>query len=149
VIVLVGLQDPGNVGAIIRAADAAAATGVVACEGTADPYGWKALRGAMGSTFRVPVVPRQPAGLAVATARLHGLRVVAATPRGGTPLHEIDLRGPVALLLGGEGSGLASDVVQGADERVSIPMRAPVESLNVAVAGALLAYEAHRQRHGH
>ncbi len=146
VLILDGLQDPGNVGAIIRAADAAGATGVVACEGTADPFGWKALRGAMGSTFRVPVAAGLPLGHAVAAARLYGLRVVAATPRGGRSLHEMDLTGPVAILLGGEGGGLDNGAWALADDRLSIPMRAPVDSLNVAVSAALVAYEAYRQR---
>jgi TrmH family RNA methyltransferase len=149
VLILAGVQDPGNVGAVIRAADAAGATGVIACEQTADPFGWKALRGAMGSTFRLPVAAQQPAGLAVATARLHGLRVLATTPRNGRPMHEADFTGPTAILLGGEGSGLEPDVELLADDRVSIPMRAPVESLNVAVSAALVVYEAYRQRHGH
>ena len=149
VLILAGVQDPGNVGAVVRAADAAGATGVVACEQTADPFGWKALRGAMGSTFRFPVAARQPVGLAVATARLHGLRVLATTPRVGRPMHDVDFTGPTAILLGGEGSGLEPDVEQLADDRVSIPMRAPVESLNVAVSAALVVYEAYRQRHGH
>lgn len=149
VLLLVGLQDPGNVGAVIRTADAAGATGVVACEQTTDPFGWKALRGAMGSTFRLPVAARQPAGLAVATARLHGLRVVATTPHGGRSLHEVDLTDPVAILLGSEGAGLEHPLQQLADDCVSIPMRAPVESLNVAVSAALVVYEAYRQRHGH
>jgi TrmH family RNA methyltransferase len=148
VLVLAGLQDPGNVGAVIRAADAAGATGIVACERTADPFGWKALRGAMGSTFRLPVAAEQPAGLAVATARLHGLRVLAATPRDGRPMQMVDLTGPTAILLGAEGSGLGHGMEQLADDRISIPMRAPVESLNVAISAALVVYEAYRQRHG-
>jgi len=148
VVLAVGVQDPGNLGAIVRACDAAGAAGVVVAGAAADPFGWKALRGAMGSTFRLPVVAQQPVGLAVATARLHGLRVLATTPRVGRPLHEVDFTGPTAILLGGEGSGLEPDVEQLADDRVSIPMRAPVESLNVAVSAALVVYEAYRQRHG-
>jgi hypothetical protein len=85
---------------------------------------------------------------AIEAARLAGVRVVATLPRGGRRPEEIDLRGPVAFVFGGEGYGLASDVVEAADERVTIPMQAPVESLNVAVAAALLVYEAARQRHG-
>jgi TrmH family RNA methyltransferase len=147
VLVLDGLQDPGNVGAVIRAADAAGATGIVACEHTADPFGWKALRGAMGSTFRLPVATDQPAERAVAAARTYGLRVLAATPRGGRPMHDVDLRIPTAILLGAEGAGLQDQMEQLADERISVPMRAPVESLNVAVSAALVVYEAYRQRH--
>jgi len=146
VLVLHDVQDPGNVGAVIRAADAAGATGVVTCGVTADPFGWKALRGAMGGTFRVPVADRQPVAAALEAGRRHGLRIVAASPRDGRSLHEVDLTGPVAVLFGGEGGGLPLDAEQAADERLSIPMRPPVESLNVAVAAALVAYEALRQR---
>jgi TrmH family RNA methyltransferase len=146
VLILARLQDPGNVGAIIRAADAAGATGVISCAETADPFGWKALRGAMGSTFRLPVVARETEAAAIAAARARGLRVVAATPRDGRSIYDVDLRGPLAVLLGGEGGGLAPEAERMADERVSIPMRRPVESLNVAVSAALLLYEAHRQR---
>lgn len=144
--VLVGLQDPGNVGAVIRAADAAGATGVVTCERTADPWGWKALRGAMGSTFRVPVASPQTLAAALAAARAHRLHVIAAAPRDGRPLYETDLRGPTAILVGSEGGGLPPAHERLVDERVSIPMRAPVESLNVAVSAALVLYEAYRQR---
>ena len=146
VLILARLQDPGNVGAVIRTADAAGATGVVACAETADPFGWKALRGAMGSTFRLPVVARATEAAALAAARARGLRVLAATPRDGRPLYDADLTGPLAVLLGGEGAGLAPEAERLADERISIPMRAPVESLNVAVSAALVLYEAHRQR---
>src|SRR5438132_639274 len=81
-------------------------------------------------------------------ARRHGCRVIATVPRGGRPLDEVDLKGPVALLIGGEGQGLSPAVVDAGDERVSVPMEIPVESLNVAVTAALLVYEARRQRGG-
>jgi TrmH family RNA methyltransferase len=148
VIILSAVQDPGNVGAIIRAADACGATGIVAAEGTADPFGWKSLRGSMGSAFRVPVATRQPVHAAVAAARDRGIRVYAAVPRDGTPLPQCQLAGPCAVLLGGEGGGLAAELVALADDRLTIPMRAPVESLNVATAAALVAYECRRQRTG-
>ena len=146
VLMLGEVQDPGNVGAIVRAAEACGATGIVAAEGTADPFGWKALRGGMGSTLRLPIAAKLPLRQAIAEARRRGLRIVAATARDGTPLPECNLRGPSAILLGGEGPGLAPDIAAAADERVSIPMRAPVESLNVATAAALILYEASRQR---
>jgi TrmH family RNA methyltransferase len=143
---LVEIQDPGNVGAIIRTAEAAGATGIAACEATADPFGWKALRGAMGSTFRLPVAPGQSVAPAVAAARARGLQVLATGPRGGRGLYEVDLTQPCAVLLGGEGAGLAPDVTAVADEVVTIPMRKPVESLNVAISAAIVLYEAVRQR---
>lgn len=146
VLLLADVQDPGNVGAIVRAADGCGATGVIAGEGTADPFGWKALRGSMGSAFRIPVAARQPLAVAISAARERGIVIYAAVPRGGTPLPRCDLRRAVAVILGGEGAGVAADLLAQADERVSIPMRAPVESLNVATAAALVAYEAMRQR---
>lgn len=147
VIVLHEAQDPGNVGAAIRAAEACGATGAITSARTANPFAWKALRGAMGSTFRLPLV-REPLDLALETARAARTRVVATIPRGGTPLPECDLRGPVAILLGGEGAGLPAAWLDAADGRLTIPMRGKVESLNVAIAAALILYEASRQRAG-
>ncbi len=146
VLVCVDMQDPGNVGATIRAAEAGGATGVLLTGESADPWGWKALRAAMGSTFRVPVLRRPDIVDACARLRARGLRLVATVPRSGVPMEHVDLRAPTALLLGGEGHGLTADLLTRADAGVSIPMQAPVESLNVAVAAALLVYEARRQR---
>jgi len=146
VLMLHDVQDPGNVGAVVRAAEGCGATGIVCSERTADPFGWKALRGAMGSTFRLPLAARQSLATAVATARSRGLRIFAATARDGSPLPECDLRGPAAILLGGEGAGLPADLIEAADTRLTIPMQPPVESLNVAIAAALVVYEAARQR---
>ena len=145
VVVLVDVQDPGNVGAVIRVAEAAGATGAIVAGASADPYGWKALRGSMGSALRLPIiVAKGPWSLA--EVRQRGCRVVGTTPRGGRPLFEADLAGSIALLIGGEGRGLPSELLAQSDERVSIPMEAPVESLNAAVTAALLVYEARRQR---
>jgi TrmH family RNA methyltransferase len=146
VLVLAGLQDPGNVGAIVRAASAFGASGVVAIEGSANPFSWKALRGAMGGTFRLPIAARGSLTEVIASARELGVGLVAAVPRGGTPLPDVDLREPTAIVLGGEGAGLSSAVMAAVDETVTIPMQAPVESLNVAIAAALILYEAMRQR---
>jgi RNA methyltransferase, TrmH family len=147
VAVLQDVQDPGNVGAVVRAAEGCGATGVVCSEHSADPFGWKALRGAMGSTFRLPVAAGRPLDAALALARSRGLRVFATTARGGTSLPECDLRGPAAVIFGGEGTGLPAALIEAADARLTIPMKAPVESLNVAIAAALVLYEAARQRH--
>ena len=148
VLLLDEVQDPGNVGAIVRAAEACGATGVIAGQGTADPMGWKALRGSMGSIFRLPVAVRQSLPEAVGAARAMGIEIVAAVPRDGVLLPDCDLRRPVAVLLGSEGDGLPDSLVALATTRLSIPMRPPVESLNVATAAALIAYEAQRQRGG-
>jgi TrmH family RNA methyltransferase len=145
---LLNVQDPGNVGAVIRSADALGATGVVALDRTAHPGGWKALRGAMGSTFRVPV-GRDQLLTALTAARAAGLRVVATVPHGAAPLDHFDLAQPTLVVLGNEGAGLPAELdehIGDAAERVSIPMREGVDSLNVAVSAALVLYEAMRQR---
>jgi len=146
VVAAVQVQDPGNVGAIIRAADAAGATGVIVTAGSADPFGWKALRGSMGSAFRLPVAVGAPTAEVCRDARERGVRVISTSTAGGRGIHDTDLTGPVLLLVGGEGAGLPEDIRAGADELVTIPMRAPVESLNVAVAAGVMLYEAYRQR---
>lgn len=146
VLVLAGLQDPGNVGAIVRAAAAFGASGVVAIEGSANPFGWKALRGGMGGTFRLPIAARGSLAEVVASAHELGIRLVAAVPRGGTPLPSLDLREPTAIVLGGEGAGVPHTTMAAVHETVTIPMQSPVESLNVAIAAALILYEATRQR---
>jgi len=148
VLVLSGVQDAGNVGAIIRAAEGGGATGVICTEGTADPFGWKALRGGMGSTFRLPIAVRQPIAAALGLARAAGLAVIATVPRDGTPMSRCDLRQPAAVLLGAEGAGLEEATARDADVRLTIPMHGPVESLNVAITAALICFEAARQREG-
>jgi TrmH family RNA methyltransferase len=140
------IQDPGNVGALLRAAEAGGATGAVFCGSSADPYGWKALRGSMGSALRLPLSGRGDLRDVMAETRAHGIRLLATVPRDGTSLYDADLTGPVALVLGGEGPGLTGEALALADERVMIPMRPPVESLNVAVAAAVFVFEAARQR---
>jgi len=148
-VVLAGIQDAGNVGAIVRAADGCGATGIITTDGTADPFGWKALRGAMGSTFRLPVAVHQPLAATVDSLKRRQIAIVAAVPRGGTMLPDARLRGPLAIVLGAEGAGLPDEIAKAAGERVTIPMRAPVESFNVAITAALILYEAARQReHG-
>ena len=146
VIVAIDIQDPGNVGAIVRVSEAGGATGVVCAGACADPFGWKALRGSMGSALRLPLLVHRDVREATDEARRHGCRIVATSPRGGQPLFESDLRGPIAILIGGEGPGLAPSQVDAADEHVSIPMQPSVESLNTAVSAALVVYEARRQR---
>jgi TrmH family RNA methyltransferase len=145
VLVIAGVQDPGNVGTIIRSAAAFGATGVVATDGTASPFGWKALRGAMGGTFRVPVAAGVSIDRVLEEARHAGVAVMAAVPTGGTALPAARFDGACAIVVGAEGSGVPEDVAAAA-ERLTIPMRGPVESLNVATAAALILYEASRQR---
>jgi RNA methyltransferase, TrmH family len=146
VVVACDVQDPGNVGAIARVAEAAGATGLIAAGQSADPLSWKALRGSMGSALRLPIVSDHSSEHALARARHHGCRILATAPRGGRSLFEADLRVPVAVVIGGEGAGLPGQVIEAADEAITIPMEAPVESLNAAVTAALLLYEARRRR---
>jgi TrmH family RNA methyltransferase len=146
VVVAVDVQDPGNMGALMRSAEAGGATGLVVTTKSADPFGWKALRGAMGSAFRLPIARVGDARDAIALVRRAGLRTAATVSSHGVPMREADLTGPLALLVGSEGSGLPEDAVAGSDLKITIPMAPHVESLNVAVATALLVYEARRQR---
>lgn len=147
-LVVVGcdIQDPGNGGAVVRSAEAGGATGVVLAGASVDPWGWKTLRASMGSVFRLPVVRNSDAMEACRQLRDAGVRLIASVPRGGESPERVPLTGDVALLLGGEGAGLTPSLVDVADERLSIPMSGAVESLNVAVAAALVVYEARRQR---
>ena len=146
VLVAADVQDPGNLGAMVRVAEAGGASGVIAAGTAASPWSWKALRGSMGSAFRLPIATHDHCAHAVEDARRHGCRIVATVPRNGRSHFDADLSGPVAIMIGSEGTGLASEIVEAADLRIAIPMKAPVESLNAAVAAALLIYEACRQR---
>ena len=146
VVVASDMQDPGNVGALIRSTEAGGGTGVALVGSSADPWSWKGLRAAMGSTFRLPVLRTRDGESLMSSLHTASVRIMASVPRGGTDWSRVDWTAPVAILLGGEGQGLTKAMVQQADEQVSIPMTRPVESLNAAVAAALLVYEARRQR---
>lgn len=146
VLAILDVQDPGNLGALLRAAEAGGVTGAVVAGGSASPFSWKAVRGSMGSVLRLPVSTAQTASQLLGCSRKFGLRSVASVARGGDDPGAVDWRDGVILFIGGEGPGLSDDVVAACAARVTIPMQAPVESLNVAVAGALLVYEARRQR---
>jgi len=148
VIVAAGLQNPGNVGALLRAAEAAGATGAYLTAGTADPLSWKALRGAMGSAFRLPHARGLRPAEVLERLRARGVTSLAAVAEKGQRYDRVDLRRPVAFVLGNEGGGLARDLVAGADGRITIPMAGRAESLNVAVAAGVLLFEAARQRGG-
>jgi RNA methyltransferase, TrmH family len=145
-IVLHEVQDPGNVGAVIRVAEACGATGVITTPGTADPFGWKSMRGSMGSALRVPIAAKQPMSAIATALQRRSISLVATVPRGGTSLPQADLTGPTAILLGAEGAGLPQELLTPAVARLTIPMRPPVESLNVSIAASLILYEAARQR---
>jgi TrmH family RNA methyltransferase len=146
VVAVADVQDPGNVGSLLRAAEAGGTTGALVCGGSANPFSWKALRGSMGSALRVPVAAGLSVTDAVQCMRKAGLHVVGAVARGGKDPDDILWRGRVGLLLGGEGAGLPDEIVEGCDSLVTIPMAPAVESLNVAAAAAILVYAARRQR---
>ena len=169
-VVLVGVQDPGNVGTIVRAAEAFGATGAATCPadgiGTADPFGPKALRASAGSGLRLPIVHGISPAVLLAQLRMLRVKVYAAvagaigensknrTSDAASPLlrpWDIDWKTPAAILIGNEGSGLPADLVRAADARVYIPQAAAtapvgIESLNAAMAASVLLYEAMRQR---
>jgi TrmH family RNA methyltransferase len=146
---LEGLQDPGNLGAVARAAEAAGAAGLALAPGGAHPNHPRALRGSAGSLLRIPVaVGVEPAALDRRLARHPGGRPrwIALVPRGGEPLWQADLAGPLVLALGAEGPGLSRALLDRADLRLTIPLVPPVESLNAAVAAALVLFEIRRRR---
>jgi TrmH family RNA methyltransferase len=145
VIVLGGMQDPGNLGAILRSADAFGATGVVSLPGTVSAWNPKAVRASAGSVFRVPVLAATP-DECFRRLRDSGVKILAAAVRGAAPANQADLAQPVALLIGNEGNGLTQELADQADGAITIPCPGPVESLNAAVAASVLLYEASRQR---
>ncbi len=139
-----GVQDPGNVGTLARSARAFGAAALLAFEGTADPFGSRAVRAGMGAHFRLPIATvAWDKGLDA--ARTAGMRVVAAD-LSGQPLAEADLAGPLLLVVGSEGRGLPAALRDRADVRVRIPMATGAESLNVQTAAAVLLYETARRR---
>lgn len=144
-LVLVGVGDPGNVGTLLRTAEAVGATSVLLTDGSVDPWSPKVVRASAGSVLRVPV-DHGPAAQVLAEMGRAGVRRVATAGEGGAAPQELDLAGPVALVLGSEAHGLPDDLEGGVDARATLPMAGRVESLNVAVAGSVLAYEVLRQR---
>jgi TrmH family RNA methyltransferase len=148
-LIAAALQDPGNLGTLIRSAEAFGATAVLTTAGTVSEWNQKALRASAGSVFRVPVVAATPADiLALKSRGLCLFAAVAGNPQGpdALPVAAADLAQPCALMIGNEGSGLTTELLQIATARITIPTPGPVESLNAAVAGSLLLYEASRQR---
>ena len=145
VVVSVGLQDPGNLGTIVRSAEAFGATGIWLGEGTVSQWNWKALRASAGSMFRVPSAKVELTA-AIGELKTREVRVLATSSHKGATITEADLRRPIAFLVGNEGSGLPKDVLAQADETVVIPQSSRVESLNAGTAASIILYEAARQR---
>jgi TrmH family RNA methyltransferase len=146
ILLLHELQDPGNLGTIFRVAEAAMASGLILTRGTLDPYNPKAVRASMGSIFRLPFLSDQDSREALETLRSLGYRVYSTSAGAGTSLWEADFSRPAAVLFGQEGAGLPPELVEQADERLTVPMNPAVNSLNVAVSVGLVVYEALRQR---
>jgi TrmH family RNA methyltransferase len=147
ILVAVGLQDPGNLGTLVRSAEAFGAAGVLTTAGTVSAWNQKALRASVGSVFRVPVVGVTASELEELKER--GVRLVAAVGAesdGVVSAWEFNFVAGCAVLIGNEGAGLAAEWLAMCDARVTIPCPGPVESLNAGVAGSLLLYEASRQR---
>ncbi len=144
-LVLAGLQDPGNVGTLLRSAEAFAANGVLLLHGTASPWNPKVLRASAGSAFRVPTFAISEEE-ALALLAKHNIPAIAAIARGGELVSAVPLAQATALLIGNEGAGLPPQLIAAAAHRVTIAMPGAVESLNAAIAGSLLLYEAARQR---
>jgi len=145
-LVVIDVQDPGNVGALLRVAEAGGVTGAIVSGDSANPFSWKAVRGSMGSVLRLPVARSPSVDALWEEIRKADVKTVAAVPREGWDPDAVDWSGRIALLLGGEGAGLSVAIAAECDERVSVPMTPPVESLNVAAAGAILIYAARRAR---
>jgi RNA methyltransferase, TrmH family len=147
VVVTAALQDPGNLGTLVRSAEAFGATGVIVLPGTVSIWNSKALRASSGSAFRTPVVFAH-FGEAGGALRQRGIQVLAAVAAEGTACNEVNLTEPTAILIGNEGSGLPDELLRDADAAVRIPTPGPVESLNAGIAASILLYEAARQRAG-
>jgi TrmH family RNA methyltransferase len=144
-VVAAGLQDPGNLGTILRSAEAFGAAGIFLTEGTVSVYNSKVLRGSAGSIFRLPFLPIASAEL-IPLLRARGVRLLATSSHQGTPLPKISWTLPLAIFIGNEGAGLARELTRQMDETLVIPQAAQVESLNAGVAASIVLYEAARNR---
>lgn len=145
ILVVEGIEKPGNLGALLRTGDAVGADALIAVDPSTDPFNPNVIRASTGTVFAVPIAVSTIAESS-AWLRRHGIRVVAADPGAGITLWETDLTGPIALLVGAEHAGLTVEARSVADVTVSIPMQGKADSLNTSVSAALLAYEARRQR---
>ncbi len=140
------LQDPGNLGTIIRTAEAVGAAGVAITPNTVDPYNTKTVRASMGSILRVPVVRIADVSAFIKKCRQEGFQTAAMTLEGSKTHFDLDLTEPIAVIVGQEGAGLPEDILDDVDHRVRIPMAETIDSLNVATSAAVFLYEVMRQR---
>lgn len=146
VVIVDGIQDPGNLGTIIRTAAAAGSSGVILTRGTVDLYNPKTVRATMGALLRIPVVVDAEAAGLLASLQQADVRLVVADPEGETVYHQADLGGALALVVGNEARGPSPILLAGAQTRVRLPLANRVESLNVAVACGVILYERIRQQ---
>jgi TrmH family RNA methyltransferase len=144
-VVLAGLQDPGNLGTIVRSAEAFGATGILSLPGTVSAWNPKGVRASAGSVFRLPLLSVSAEDCFV-RLREAGVKIWTTAVHGAQPAGRIDLAGPVAIVIGNEGNGVPEELAAQADGALTIPCPGPVESLNAAVAASVLLYEASRQR---
>ena len=145
IVVLAGIQDPGNLGTIVRSAEAFGASGIVTLPGTVSPWNPKAVRASAGSVFRLPLMASTEQEM-LEELREAGVRIITTAMRRAQPADQADLTIPVAIIIGNEGNGVAPNLASKADARITIPCPGPVESLNAAVATSVLLYEVARQR---
>lgn len=146
VVVLADVRDPGNAGTLVRTAYAAGADAVVFGRSAVDPFNAKTVRAASGAVFHLPVVRDAPVAETLRTLSARGIRTIGAEASAAMPYDALDLAAPVAFVLGNEAWGIPLETRAEIDDLVSIPMPGPMESLNVAAAGAILLFEAVRQR---
>lgn len=146
IVLLDSIQDPGNLGTIIRTADAAGASGIIYSKGSVDLYNPKVLRATMGSVFHLPVVYSENLSDTIRELKGKGVKLLAAHLKGEMPYFHEDLKGPVGIIIGNEANGISEEVACHADAFVRIPMDGKAESLNASVAAGILMYEVLRQR---
>lgn len=146
IIVLENIQDPGNLGTIVRTAEGAGASGIIMSKDTADIYNPKTVRSTMGSVYRLPFIYAEDICAAVRDLGKMGIKTCAAHLEGSQEYYNIDYTGPAAVLIGNEGNGLTEKLTAAAQSRIRIPMEGKLESLNAAVSAAVILYEAARQR---
>lgn len=145
VLVIVGVQDPGNLGTILRSAEAFSAKGVLLAEGTVSAYNNKVVRASAGSAFRIPMARVALVSLSE-VLRQRGLRLLATSSHKGVPIQQLDLSGNAAIFVGNEGAGIHKKMLGQMDQLVMIPHSPRVESLNAGIAASIILYESVRQR---
>lgn len=146
IIILDRLQDPGNMGTIIRSADALGATGIIISKGSVDVYNQKVLRSTMGSLFHIPIIHVEDIKETILKLKEKDIKIFATTLNESKYCYDVDFKKNIAVIIGNEGNGVGSDIYNLSDENIIIPMIGNSESLNVAMASSIIMYEVLRQR---